>query len=164
MTAYTDVYYFDTCSLLDLEMYGIAKRLRKLGDVVIVPEVIGEIKDRNFSRRLARAGYNSGPARRNVLVPGLDTLDRGERAVIQSMAADQGGHRRVYVSNDNKSRVFVADAGNICEDVLDTSGIILHMYRCGFIEDDDIRRILSDDTERKPNTVCREKLNEELAL
>ncbi len=66
-------YYFDTASILDLEAYGLTKRLRKV-HAVIVPEVLNEIQDRNHKRRLMQT----------LIFQMLGVVDRAVPAVPQT--------------------------------------------------------------------------------
>lgn len=151
------LYYFDTSSLLDLEEYGLTKRLSKVRSI-IVPEVLDEILDRNLRRRLERIATDRGPQKRAAFVPGLDSLDKGERAIIRSMACDRGIGRRVYVSKDAESLEFVGmSSGDISDESIDTSEFIIRLHEYGHVSVDDIRRILSNDS-RRPNKKCRERL------
>ena len=151
-----EFYYFDTSSLLDLEAYGLTKRLSKV-NAVIVPEILDEILDRNLKRRLKKIAVDRGPQKRPAFVPGLDSLGKGERAIIRSMACDHNKRRRVYVSKDAESLEFVDVAsGDISDEIMDTSGFVIRMHERGHVSDDDIRLILSDS--RRPNRACRERL------
>ncbi len=91
----------DTSSVLDLEAYGLIKRLRKV-KIVIVQEVFNEIRDRNLKRRLARIVTDRGPQKRAAFIPNLYSLDYGERAIITAIVCEQRRRkrRRIYVSND----------------------------------------------------------------
>ena len=152
-----EFYYFDTSSLLDLESYGLINRLSKVR-AVIVPEVLNEILDRNLGRRLKNIAVDRGPQKRAVFVPGLYSLGKGERAIIRSMASESNMGRRVYVSKDAESLEFVDRApGDLCDEAMDTSGFVIRVYERGHVSDDDIRRILSNDS-RRPNRTCRERL------
>ena len=74
------------------------------------------------------------------------------------MVCDRNIGRRVYVSNDAESLEFVDRApGDLCDDAMDTSGFVIRAHERGHVSDDDIRRILSDDS-RRPNRTCRERL------
>ena len=149
--------YFDTSSLLDLEEYGLTKRLSKVRST-IVQEVLDEILDRNLRRRLKRIVPNRGPQKRAAFMPGLDSLGKGERAAIRSMVCDRGKGRRVYVSKDAESLEFVGmSLGDINSEGIDTSEFIIRLHEYGHVSVDDIRRILSNDL-RPPNKKCRERL------
>lgn len=92
----TKHYYFDTSSILDLDAYGLIKRLRKI-KAVIVPEVLKEILDRNLKRRLEKiAPYTS--QKRPAFIPGLYSLDYGERGVIRAMLCAHNRRLSIYVS------------------------------------------------------------------
>lgn len=157
-------YYIDTSSILDLEAYGLIKRLRKV-KIVVVPEVLREIKDRGLEHRLKRIVTDLGPQQRAAFVPGLDSMDYGERAIIKAMLCDRGRRQRhrVYVSNDESSRTFVsAGSDDICEDVMDTSEFLSRLYREGIVKMEDIRNALSCGR-RPPNRKCRERFERIIA-
>lgn len=152
-----EFYYFDTSSLLDLEAYGLTKRLSKV-HAIIVPEVLAEILDRNLRRRLERIMMDRGPQRRAALVQGLDSLGKGERAIIRSMVCDRGMGRRIYVSKDIESLEFVGmSPGDISEESMDTSGFVIRLHKRGHVTGNDIKCILANDS-RRPNRKCRERL------
>ena len=151
---YSSIYYLDTSSLLDMEEYGLTKRLSKV-QVIIVPEVLTEILDRNLKRRLERIAAEYHPQRHTALVPGLDALGRGERAIIRAMICNSGMGRRVYVSKDAESLEFIGTSSVVInEESIDTSEFIIRLYRQHYVTLDDIRRILTSDS-RRPNKKCR---------
>ena len=152
-------YYMDTSSVLDLEAYGLIKRLRKV-KIVIVQEVFNEIRDRNLKRRLARIVTDRGPQKRAAFIPNLYSLDYGERAIITAMACDQRHRkrRRIYVSNDAAALEFVGVGPNrICESRMDTSEFIISMYKDDIVRMEDVHNVLSCSS-RPPNRECRECL------
>ena len=152
-----EFYYFDTSSLLDMDAYGLTKRLSKV-NVIIVPEVVTEILDRNLRRRLARIVVDRGPQKRAAFVPGLDSLQKGERAIIRSMVCDQGRGRRIYVSKDTKLRRFIGmSPDEISEEHMDTSEFVIRLHKRGHVTKDNIRCILVSNS-RRPNKECRERL------
>lgn len=124
-----------------------------------MPEVLDEILDRNLKRRLTRMGVDGGPQKRAAFLPGLDSLDYGERAVIRAMFCDKYlGQVRVYVSKDAGSQDFISNhTEQICEEVMDTSDFIIKLYKGNHVNTDYIRRVLSDNT-RRVNKRCRNKL------
>ena len=157
-------YYMDTSSVLDLEAYGLIKRLRRV-KIVIVQEVFNEIRDRNLKRRLARIVTDRGPQRRAAFIPNLYSLDYGERAIITAMACDQRRRkrRRIYVSNDAAALEFVgAEPNQICEDKMDTSEFIISMYKDDIVKIEDVHNVLSC-SGRPPNRECRERLERLIA-
>lgn len=153
-------YYIDTSSsILDLDAYGLTKHLRKV-EIVIVQEVLNEIKDRNLKRRLARIAADRGPQKRAAFIPDLYSLDYGERATITAMACDHTlrKRRRIYVSNDAASLKFVgAEPNHICEGKMDTSEFIINMYRDNIVNMEDMRNVLSCSS-RPPSKECRGRL------
>ena len=131
-----EFYYFDTSSLLDLDAYGLTKRLSKV-KVVIVPEVMDEILDRNLKRRLKRIAVDRGPQKRATFVPGLDSLQKGERAIIRSVVCDRGRGRRIYVSKDTRSRRFIGmSLDEIGEEYMDTSGFVIRLHEHNHVTKD----------------------------
>lgn len=156
-----EYYYIDTSSILDLDAYGLIKRLRKV-KIVIVPEVFKEIKDRGLKRRLKKITVDLGPQKRAAFVPGLDALDYGESAIIKAMACDRSLRQRyrVYVSNDSESLEFSSAGPNkICDDAMDTSRFIRSLYSMGAVSIADIHSILSC-SRRPPNKKCKEHLEQ----
>lgn len=152
-----EFYYFDTSSLLDLEAYGLTKRLSKVC-AIIVPEVLAEILDRNLKRRLERIIAGQGPQKRAAFVPGLDSLDHGERFTIRAMICSHGMGRRIYVSKDIKSLKFIGmSLDKIGEEYMDTSEFIIRLHERGHVTICNIKHILVSDS-RRPNKECREHL------
>ncbi len=155
-------YYFDTSSIFDLDAYGLIVHLRKV-HTVVVPEVIEEILDCDLRRRLTSMGADGGARERTVPVSGVNSLDPGEIAIIETMACERGrGWRRIYVSKDAASHKFIgAHREDICEVQMDTSDFIIKLYKDGIANSDDVRRILSHRT-RPPNKRCRKRLGQAL--
>ena len=151
-----EFYYFDTSSLLDLDAYGLTKRLSKV-NAIIVPEVLDEILNHNLRRRLEQTVTDRGPQRRAAFIPG-GSLDKGERFTIRAMICSRDRGRRIYVSKDSESLEFVDMLpGDISENYMDTSGFVMRLYERGHVTEDDIKRILASDS-RPPNKTCRERL------
>ena len=149
----------DTSSILDLEAYGLIKRLRKV-KIVIVQEIFNEIRDRNLKRRLSRIATDRRPQKRAVFIPNLYSLDYGEKATITAMACDYTlrKRRRIYVSNDAAALEFVGVGPNrICEDKMDTSEFIISMYKDDIVKMEDVHNVLSCSS-RQPNKECRKRL------
>lgn len=156
-------YYIDTASVFDLDAYGLIKRLRKV-KIVIVQEVLNEIKDRNLKRRLVRIATDRGPEKRGAFIPMVNSLDYGERAVITAMVCDHPlRRRRIYVSNDTAALKFVGGVpNNICEDKMDTSDFVISLYKEGIVDLNDIRNMVSCNS-RPPNKHCRKRLKRIIA-
>lgn len=153
-------YYFDTSSILDLNVYGLIKRLRKV-NAIIVPEVLKEILDRNLKRRLEKISHYTAQ-KRPAFIPGLDALDYGERGIIRTMLCAYNRRLSIYVSNDTDTLSFIDTyPERICKRVMDTSEFVIKLYKDGVVRKADIQRILSNN-KRRPNRKCRKNLERAL--
>lgn len=154
--------YFDASGTFDLDAYGLIVHLRK-AHAVVAPEVTEGIPDRDLRRRLASTGADGGARKRTVPVSGVNSLDPGEIAIIETMACERGrGWRRTCVSKDAASRKFIgAHREDVCEVQMDTSDFITVLYKDGIANSDDVRRILSHRT-RPPNKRRGKRLGQAL--
>lgn len=142
--------YFDTSSLLDLDEFGLIDSLRMV-DVVVVEEVLGEIRNALLLDKLKLITDDRGP-RRRAHVPGVGKLDYGEVAAIGAMFADE--RECVYVSNDGASVEFVR---SLSAAGMSTSDFVIWLHSFGYITDDDVIRILHNGS-RHPTKECRKHL------
>jgi hypothetical protein len=148
------IHYFDTASLLDLNEFGLIDSLRMV-DVVVVEEVLGEIHNSVLVDKLKTITSDRGP-RRRAHVPGVGNLDHGEIAAIRAMFADE--RECVYVSNDGKSVEFIRSRS---AEGIYTSDFVIWLHSRGYITDDDVKRILNNDS-RHPTRECRRRLTNRL--